>query len=124
VKLNLAQSLAALAALMFGLMLAGCSSTPMVDWNTRVGTYTYDQTAQELGKPDKSTKQDDGSVVAEWFLRHEVEPGAGPATAPGLYSPANGAGGNQIYNPAVQNDYLQLTFGPDGKLKKSATITR
>ena len=108
---------------MFGLMLAGCSSTPMVDWNTRIGTYTSSQTVQELGRPDKSTKLDDGSVVAEWFLRHNVQADASnPVSAPGLYSPANGRARTRSTTPALQDAVSPVDFWiPDGKLKKFDT---
>src|SRR6185503_19674983 len=50
-------------------LLAGCASTPKVDWNARVGNFTYDQAVAEMGPPDKSTKLSDGSTVADWITR-------------------------------------------------------
>src|SRR5207247_10402206 len=51
------------------LLLAGCASTPKPDWNTRVGSFTYDQAVAEMGPSDKYAKLSDGSTVAEWFIK-------------------------------------------------------
>jgi hypothetical protein len=60
-----------------GLLLAvlvvlgsGCASTPKPDWDQRVGNYTYDDAVRELGPPVGSEKLQDGSTVAEWFLKY------------------------------------------------------
>ena len=55
-----------LAALGFA---AGCATTPQVDWTSRIGEYTFDQTVAELGVPTKQTKLSDGKTVAEWVTR-------------------------------------------------------
>src|SRR3989442_1020288 len=44
--------------------LTGCASTK-IDWNSRIGNYTYDQTVVELGPPDKYAKLTDGTVRSE-----------------------------------------------------------
>src|SRR2546421_12998193 len=41
--------------LLTGWLMAGCASTPKVDWNSRVGIFTYDQVVAEMGPPDKSS---------------------------------------------------------------------
>jgi hypothetical protein len=33
--------------------IAGCQTTKPVDWNSRIGNYTFDQAVTELGPPDK-----------------------------------------------------------------------
>ena len=98
------------------LALAGCVTGPKIDWQSRVGNYTYDQAVMESGPPDKYAKLSDGTVVAEWLTQHAqivsapepyfLPPGCyfGPLTP--MYS--------QTYVPA---SYLRLIFGPDGKLK-------
>ena len=60
---------ACVAAITLVVFVAGCASTPKVDWNSRVGTFTYDQAVTELGPPDRSSKLEDGTVVADWFHR-------------------------------------------------------
>src|SRR5690242_15264115 len=55
--------------------LIGCASTK-IDWNSRIGNYTYDQAVLELGPPDKDAKLTDGTVVAEWMTRRGYSGGS------------------------------------------------
>jgi hypothetical protein len=98
------------------LALAGCVSTPKIDWQARVGTYTYDQAVLELGPPDKSAKLSDGTVVAEWLTQHaQVISAPEPyLLPPGCYFGPLTPMYSQTYFPA---QYLRLTFSGDGKLK-------
>ena len=48
------------------IILAGCA-TQHVDWNTRIGTFTFDQAVTELGPPDKQAKLSSGQTVADNF---------------------------------------------------------
>ncbi len=57
------------------LMCVGCS-TYQIDWNSRIGTYTYDQAVSDLGPPDKSAKLTDGTIVAEWLTRRGYSRGS------------------------------------------------
>lgn len=60
-------SLAALSLLLLTIcLLAGCAST-RVDWQSRIGTYTFDNAVLELGPPDKQATLQDGRLVAEWL---------------------------------------------------------
>ena len=59
----------------FCLFLIGCASTK-IDWNSRIGNYTYDQAVLELGPPDKYAKLTDGTVVAEWMTRRGYSGGS------------------------------------------------
>ena len=82
-------------ALLLPIFLAGCATKPKIDWASRVGNYTFDQTVTELGPPDRSAKLSDGSVVAEWLTRRgnpggysSFGYGYGPGFAPwGYYCP-------------------------------------
>src|ERR1041384_7477767 len=59
-------------AALFGIALAvfslltGCQ-TAKVDWQSRVGSYTFDRALVELGPPDRSSKLTDGTLVTEWI---------------------------------------------------------
>jgi hypothetical protein len=98
------------------LVLAGCVTTPKIDWPARVGNYTSDQAVVEFGPPDKTATLSDGTVIADWLMRpaqtvtapepYFLPPGCyfGPLTP--MYS--------ETRVPAL---YLRLTFGTDGKLK-------
>ena len=99
-----------------GVLLAGCA-TRKIDWNTRVGNYTYDQAVLELGPPDKYARLGDGTVVVEWLTYR----GAVYSYSPFAYS----------YSPAWCGPYplafvstysspdyfVRLIFGPAGQLK-------
>lgn len=104
------------------LLLAGCANR--VDWDGRVGTYTYDDAVKEWGPPDKSAVTSDGTTVAEWLLsRGRVRP-VGPPVWPrigpyGGFYPA--AGTDYISTPDF---FLRLTFGPDKKLQAAKRLNK
>jgi hypothetical protein len=93
---------------------AGCSSTPKVDWNSRIGNYTYDQAVTELGPPDKTAKLSDGKTVAEWVKHRNggLSFGVGTGFIGGNTAVGTGVGTSTGYSDRV----LRLTFGPDAKL--------
>ena len=51
---------------LLALLPLGCASGPKINWNARVGTYTYDQAVLEFGPPAKFANLTDGTRVAEW----------------------------------------------------------
>lgn len=98
-------------------LVTGCVG-PKIDWNGRIGNYTYDQAVLELGPPDKYAKVTDGSIVADWLTRrgrsggYVTVMGGGP-----YYYPYYGGPGTVYATDASSPDYfLRLTFGPDGRL--------
>jgi hypothetical protein len=99
-------------------ILAGCV-TP-INWQARVGVYTYDQAVTDYGPPDRSAKLSDGTTVAQWMTdRGEVI----VTPQPYVYGPADygPVGYSTTYFPA---QYLQLTFSADGKLKAWKRISK
>ena len=98
-------------------MLTGCA-TP-IDWNARIGVYTYDQAVTDLGTPAVTDQTSDG-IVATWMTRSEhavVTPG--PTGPPGVYTPTGfyyGAGTtySTTHFPA---QFLRLEFDSNGRLK-------
>jgi len=103
------------AWLLGAFLLAGCAS-PRIDWNARMGTYSYDQAVVELGPPDKSARLTDGTMVADWITRR-AQTVIAPQPyflAPGCYFGPFSPTYTETYFPA---EYLRLTFSPDGKLK-------
>lgn len=101
-------------------LFSNCSSKPKVDWNTRIGNFTYDQAVLELGPPAAYTKLDDGTVVADWFLKYGSSFSFGVGT--GFYGGGGGSGAGvgvgQSVSTTPAGHYLRLTFGPDGKLRQ------
>lgn len=98
------------------LLVAGCRTT-RVDWQARVGTYTYDQAVIELGPPDKQATLTDGTRVADWLTRRggasRVAVGGFYGYGPYCYGPPYPAY-VYYYKPDY---YLRLIFDPKGKLK-------
>lgn len=101
---------------LIALLLAGCVTPPKIDWQARVGNYTYAQTVAELGPPDKSSRLADGSVIADWLTQHAQTVSAPEPylLPPGTYFGPLTPMSSETTLPA---QYLRLTFGPDGKLK-------
>jgi hypothetical protein len=102
--------------------LTGCASTK-IDWNSRVGNYTYDQAVTELGPPDKNAKLTDGTVVAEWMTRRGCSRGSvgsmyGYGYPYHLYPPY------YLAEPPSPDYFIRLTFGPDGKLQAYKRVVR
>lgn len=105
---------------MAALALAGCA-TP-VNWQARVGVYTYDQARKDYGNPISVTKFTDNSFVAQWATTRgkvAVTPGkksadSGAYYRRGFYGPAWGYPAyRSTYFPG---NYLRLRFGPDDRL--------
>jgi hypothetical protein len=114
-KFTVAQTIVSILLLVvLGSTLSACKSTPKVDWNSRVGNYTYDQAVAELGPPDKSAKLSDGNTVADW-IKHS---GGGVSFGLGTgYSSGHSAVGvGQSVGTGYADKVLRLTFGPDHKL--------
>jgi len=113
-KANLAAKMLLLAVFSLATVLfAGCRTTPQVDWNSRIGTCTFDQAVAELGSPDKQSRLSDGRIVMQWITLH----GDNGFFGGGAY--ANGGFGMAAGRPIAQtykDHVLELTFGTDGKL--------
>jgi hypothetical protein len=106
--------LATLALLATGLGLTGCATKPKVDWSSRVGNYTMDQTVVELGPPDRQATLSDGRKVAEWVVGQSG--GGGFTFGVGGYGSHTGVGVSQTVGSGTRDKILRLTFGTDGQL--------
>jgi hypothetical protein len=104
--------------LLAGLVMvgSGCASTPKPDWDQRVGNYTYDDAVRELGPPVGSTRLDDGTRVAEWFLKYGSQMSFGFGV--GSYGGGGGVGVGQSVTAPPKGHFLRLTFDPAGKLQR------
>lgn len=100
------------------LFLTGCLSEPKIDWQSRVGSYTYDQAITELGVPDRSATLSDGQVVGEWLTSRGAEYG----TSRG--GPFRGFAIQTYDVSRFPDEYMSLTFGTDHKLLKFKKIIR
>ena len=104
VKLSFLTILALATALM-----VGCKTTKPIDWNSRVGTYTFDQAVTELGPPDKQTTLSDGKLVAQWITHRNGGTSFGLGT--GFYTGGVGVGVGQSVGSGYKDRILTLTFG-------------
>ena len=96
------------------LLFAACATTK-VDWNSRVGLYTFDDAIGEMGVPDRQATLTDGSTVAEWLV------GRGGALGHVHHFP----GRFHTYDVTEFPDrYLRLTFGPDRILSRANNFSR
>jgi hypothetical protein len=102
--------LAVVTALFFG----GCASKPKVDWDSRVGNYTFDQAVVELGPPNRETTLSDGKKVAEWVVGHSGS--SGVSLGFGTYGGSTGVGVSQSVGSGPREKVLRLTFDAGGKL--------
>ena len=91
-----------------------CASTPKVDWESRVGNYTFDQAVLDMGPPERSSDLSDGSKVADWFLRRGSTMSFGVGT--GYYGGGSSVGVGQSVSSGRSGQYLRLTFDPEGVL--------
>jgi hypothetical protein len=93
------------------LFFTACASNK-INWESRVGNYTYDQAIAEIGPPDKMAMLSDQSKIAEWYTGRSGGVSLGMGTGVGPVGVGMGVpvGGNRIRS-------LRLTFGPDGILK-------
>jgi hypothetical protein len=96
------------------ILFAGCATTPKIDWQARVGVYTYDQAVMDFGPPDKSAKLADGTSVADWVTDRGyiyTTSDYSPFYTPGFIGPTT------TYVNRVPDAALRLSFSADGKLK-------
>ena len=109
------QFTAIFALLVMTLVLVGCATTK-IDWNSRIGQYTYDEAIAELGVPDRHATLTDGSVVAEWLQRRG-----------GAYATSYGPRWSRFQSidlHEMPDRYLRLVFSPDMKLVRAGTFAR
>jgi hypothetical protein len=97
------------------LFLAGCA-TSRVNWDARLGNYTYDQAVLEMGPPDRAAKIGDGTIVAEWLTYRGSRGGYNFYTAPYFYTP--------MYDPPTPDRFLRLTFDSEGRLRDWRRVLR
>jgi len=100
------------------LWVVGCSTTEKVDWDSRVGNYTYDQAVAEMGPPDKEAKLSDGKTVAEWITYRSGGGGMSIGIGGGSYGSHSGmgVGVSQSVGSGGRDRVLRLMFGHDGRL--------
>ena len=109
-KRNVAVRFTVLALLALAVaFIAGCKTTPPVDWQARVGTYTFDQAVTDLGPPDSQAKLTNGETVAKWVTHRGG--GTGLSVGTGFFSGGGSAVGVGVGHSVGNSDkVLTLTF--------------
>jgi hypothetical protein len=90
------------------IFFASCATTKPIDWNSRVGTYTFDQAVTELGPPDKQARLSDGKTVAQWITHREG--GTSFSVGTGFFGGNTGFGVGQTVGTGYSDRILTLTF--------------
>jgi hypothetical protein len=91
------------------LLLTACSTTPKIDWQSRVGAYTFDQAVLDYGPPDKHARLADGTQVAEWLTYR--------GRSSGGFATYLGRGVVHLTDTSSPDYFLRLTFDPSGRLQ-------
>ena len=94
-------------------LLAGCQLARPINWNSRVGGYTFDQAVIEMGPPDSQARLSDGRLVAQWITRHSS--GGAVVVSGGGYGYPGGVGVVQT-GPSYFETRLVLTFNTNNVL--------
>ena len=104
---------AVLLAMLAIVLLAGCQFAKPINWNSRMGSYTYDQAVIEMGPPDSQAKLSDGRLVTKWVTRYGG--GGSVIVSGGYYSNPYGMGIVQT-TPNYYERRLILTFNTNNVL--------
>jgi len=103
------------------LFFTSCKTAPKIDWASRVGVFTSDDSVVELGPPDKMTQISTGRV-AEWVTGGERGPvfsfGVGSYGGRGGVGVGTGTGGK------ITENLLRLTFDERDKLVTWESVKR
>ena len=104
---------------LLGLMLliaTACTTVPKIDWDARVGSYTFDAAVKDMGPPEKSAMLADATRVADWLTVRG-------RSNPNYHSFPDG---RVVRTEGVRDpdQLLRLTFTTDGKLKEWKRVSR
>lgn len=103
-----------LAGMAVVILAAGCATPPSVNWDERVGTYSWQDALAELGQPTLVTNMEGGVKVAEWVKARGPQ-SPGEDTLP-TYTRAEVVTPNDTAGMFAPDKVLRLMFTPDGKL--------
>ncbi len=100
------------------MFITSCSSTPKVDWNSRVGNYTYDQAVVELGPTSRTATLTGGKMVVDLVVgvKQHSSVSFGSSVFGGGYHSAGGVGVGETVGGGYSDKILRLTFGTDNRL--------
>jgi len=95
-------------------LLSACSTTSSVNWDDRIGHYSWDDAVTEFGDPDRVADLDGGVKAAEWIKERTT--GLASASDTPSYVRGEAIAPSQTYGSTAPAKVLRLSFTPDGKL--------
>lgn len=95
------------------LLFVGCAS-PSIQWDERVGVYTWDDALMELGEPILVTDLEGGVRSAEWVTERSI--GSSNQTDVPAYLRGETTRTDELRGLSAPPRVLRLSFTPDGKL--------
>ena len=116
-----------LLSAVLSLVIFGCASHPKIDpninWNERIGNYTYDQALAELGKPAVVAETSEGRY-ADWVIKRSPNVSFGIGVGGGTYGShvGTGVGVGTSVSPPPHGEYLHLAFDPQGLLRSWSRV--
>lgn len=104
--------------LAFALLLAGGCATNKIDWQSRVGNYSYDEAVLEMGPPENLAQLTDGTRVGDWLTSRGRRTGGGGSFFVGR--------GYVYHHPDYEapDYYMRLTFDPQGRLTAAKQVLK
>jgi hypothetical protein len=94
----------------------GCA-TNRIDWQSRVGNYTYDETVLEMGPPENIARLSDGTQVGDWLTAR------GRSSGGSLFI-SRGYTVHHFPGAEGPDYYMRLTFDPQGRLTAAKRILK
>ena len=101
---------------LLGLIGAGCQALQQVDWDGRIGQFSYEQAVAELGQPPGETKLPGGMRRVEWITNSGASMGRALVGA-GYQRRTMGVvplEPTEIHR--LRDRYLRLTFDRAGRM--------
>ncbi len=118
------RNIAGIMIVMLAAILTGCAG-PKIDWNTRVGSYTFDDAVREMGPPERQATLSDGSKVVDWVTDRGFRNGTFGFGSrfyyPGRYGYYDPFLSTQVETRSPDR-IVRLTFTADGKLKEAKRV--
>ena len=106
-----------LFALALTLVLAVGCATNRVDWQSRIGNYTYDQAVLELGPPENIAQLSDGTRVGDWLTSRGRSSGGSLFISRGYVL-------HHFPDSEGPDYYMRLTFDPQGRLTAARRVLK
>ena len=103
-------------AALLGLIGAGCQALQQVDWDGRIGQFSYEKAVAELGRPVEETELSGGMRRAEWITNSGISMGRALAGAGYQRRSMSVVPLEPTEIHRLRDRFLRLTFDKAGRL--------